>query len=271
MSYSNFKQTFWSKHIQRELEKLCVLQEDCDYQFEGEAKHGEKVKILGVSRPTISTYTGASIGDPETVDDSSMFLEIDQAKYFNFMVDDIDKAQSKEGLMEKLTEEASAGLAEARDSYIASLSTGAGTFSSSTAVSTPEQAKELIDDAFVKLWNNGVKISAKTSIVIPPWFYNIFKNNLIEISTDNTSLIKNGVVGRYNGATVKISDNLYFDGTDFYIMVRTNKAVAFASQIEKTEAYRPHGLFADALKGLDVYGAKVVRPKEMYVIKARKG
>ena len=83
-------------------------------------------------------------------------------------------------------------------------------------------------------------------------------------------LVKKGIIGMYNGAPVKLSNNLYNDGTDDYMMIKTKKAIAFAGQIEKTEAYRPHNLFADALKGLDVYGAKVVRPKELYVIRARK-
>ena len=43
---------------------------------------------------------------------------------------------------------------------------------------------------------------------------------------------------------------------------------AHAGQINETEAYRPEGLFKDAVKGLDTYGAKVVRPKELYVVKA---
>ena len=53
MAYSNFKPLVWSKHIQRELEKATVLQEDCNTEFEGEARQGSRVKILGVARPTI--------------------------------------------------------------------------------------------------------------------------------------------------------------------------------------------------------------------------
>lgn len=79
MAYSNFKPTVWSKHIQRELEKATVLQEDCNTEFEGEAKKGERVKILGVARPTIGTYTGQDIGAPEDVPDTAVYLPIDQA------------------------------------------------------------------------------------------------------------------------------------------------------------------------------------------------
>jgi len=53
-------------------------------------------------------------------------------------------------------------------------------------------------------------------------------------------------------------------------MVRTGRAIAFAGAIDQVEAYRPETLFSDAMKGLNVYGAKIVRPKELQVIKAHK-
>ncbi len=271
MSYENFAPAVWSKHIQHELEKSCVLLEDCNRQFEGEIKHASRVKILGVGRPALFDYTGASIGSPEKVADSSVYIEVEKAKGFNFAVDDIDRAQTTPGLMEALTEESSRALAEARDKYIAEKAKKAGKLSDSTAVSSADDAKSAIDNAFVWLWGNGVKISDGVSIVLPPWYYSLFKDKLTQLFTDNVEMIRKGIIGMYNGAPVKLSDNLYNDNTDDYIMVRTKRAIAFAGALSEVEAYRPADLFADALKGLDVYGAKVVRPKEMYVIKAHKG
>ena len=69
---------------------------------------------------------------------------------------------------------------------------------------------------------------------------------------------------------LQFANNLYNDGTDDYMMIRTKRAIAFAGAIDETEAYRPESFFADAVKGLNVYGAKIVRPKELYVIKAHK-
>ena len=85
-----------------------------------------------------------------------------------------------------------------------------------------------------------------------------------------TELISRGVAGMYDNCKVKMSNNLYNDGTDDYMLVRTNRAIAFAGGIDETEAYRPESYFADAVKGLNVYGGKIVRPKELYVIKAHK-
>lgn len=268
MAYNNFKPIVWSNHIQTELEKASVMQEDCNTEFEGEAKHAARVKILGVSRPTIGTYDGTDIGAPEEVADTEQYLDIDQAKFFNFGVDDVDKAQSIEGLMPALMQESAAALAQERDRFIASKAVDAGKLSGSLAISDAAAAKKAVDDGFVYLWGNDVKINDEVVITVTPWFYNLFKEALTDLYTDNVDLIKRGIVGMYNGAMVKISTNLHNDGTDDYLMIRTKKAIAFAGQINQTEAYRPAQRFQDAVKGLDTYGAKVVRPKELYVIKA---
>lgn len=270
MAYSNFKPIVWSQFIQRELEKKCRLVEDCWKQFEGEARHGKQVKILGVGSPTIGTYTGASIGAPEVLADTAVLLDIDQAKYFNFMVDDVDKAQSVPGLMETLIKEATSKMAQTRDAYVASLAADATAASASTAISTPEDAKRALDEALLTLREHDVDLEDEVVIEVAPFFYQLLRDNLAAVKTDNDELIAHGVVGLYDNCRVKLSNNLYSDGTDTYMMVRTKRAIAFAGAIDQVEAYRPETLFSDAMKGLNVYGAKIVRPNELYVIKAHK-
>lgn len=273
MAYANFKRTVWSKHIQRELAKECNLVADCNTQFEGEAKLGNQVKILGVNRPSISKYNQAEgLGTPETPADNSQLLLIDQADSFNFMVDDIDKAQSVEGLMQTLMKEAVEGMAESRDTFVGSLALGAdaGMISDSAAISTSANAKKAIDNALLALRENNVKLSDNVVITLSPFVYQLFRDALTELKTNNDELIRRGVVGMYDNCEVKVSNCLYNDGTDYHMMVRTKRAIAFASAINDLEPYRPEKFFADALKGLSVYGGKIVRPKELYVIKAHK-
>ena len=271
MAYENFKPTIWSAHIQHELPKFTVFEQDCDYRFKGDVKKGGRVKILGVSRPTIGDYKGTDIGTPEVVPDSSVTLDIDQAKFFNFQVDDVDEAQAKEGLMAALMTESTRAMAETRDKYIAAMATQAGKTSEELTITDEDMAKKAVDDAFVWLWENGVSDKDKVTIYLTPWFYNLFKNKLTALSTDNPAYIKDGVIGIYNKARVKMTNNCHNEGGYDYIMVKTDKAIAFASSIDKVEAYRPQGFFADAVKGLNLYGGKVVRPKEMYTIKAKQG
>ena len=270
MSYNNFKPTVWSQFIQRELEKKCRLVEDCWKQFEGEAKQGKQVKILGVGSPTIGTYNGTSIGAPEVISDTAVILDIDQAKYFNFMVDDVDRAQSVPGLMETLIKEATAKMAQTRDSYVASLAAESENVIEAGQITTPEAAKTALDEALLALRENDVDLEDEVVIEVAPFFYQLLRDNLAALKTDNDELIAKGVVGMYDNCRVKLSNNLYEDGTDTYMMVRTGRAIAFAGAIDQVEAYRPETLFSDAMKGLNVYGAKIVRPKELQVIKAHK-
>ncbi|MBQ8600100.1 MAG: hypothetical protein IJ407_01790 [Clostridia bacterium] len=271
MSFANFKPTIWSHFIQTELEKKCKLVDDCNRQFEGEARLGSRVKILGAAAPEIFDYD-ASVGmsDPQSIEGTSVLLDIDQAKAFNFMVEDLDRLQASPELMPVVLEEAGRKMAAARDSFVASLAKESTYCSNSTKVTTPEAAKTLVDKALLTLRENDVDVADNVTITVSPFFYQLFRDALTELKTNNDELIAKGVVGMYDCARVILSNNLYNDGTDDYMMVRTNKAIAFASAIDETEAYRPEKYFSDAVKGLNVYGGKLVRPKELYVIKAHK-
>lgn len=272
MSYANFKPVIWSKHIQHEKEKLLTFKVDCDYKFEGEAKKGKRVKILNAGKPTIKKYIpGQEIDAPETPADGALYLDIDQYDYFNYGVDNIDRAQATDGLMESLSEETTRGLAAEEDKFIAKVAAlGAGEYNPSSVISTSTNAKKAIDNAFEFLWNGGVTTKDKVTMYLPPWFYLLFQDKLVELKTQNDSLIAKGVLGLYNSANVKMSNQLFNDGTDDYIVVKTSKAVACCNGIDELKPYSPEKSFSDAIKGLNTYGAKVIRPKELFVIKARK-
>ena len=207
---------------------------------------------------------------PQTLQGVSVYLDLDQAKAFNFMVDDLDRLQTNPELMPIVLEEASRKMAVARDTYVASLAKESGFATESTKVTTPAQAKALVDQALLTLREHDVDIADNVSITVSPFFYQLLRDALTELKTNNDELIARGVVGMYDCAKVVLSNNLYNDGTDDYMMVRTNKAIAFASAIDETEAYRPEKYFSDAVKGLNVFGGKLVRPKELVVIKAHK-
>jgi hypothetical protein len=270
MSYNNFVQTFWSSHIQTELEAQCVFTDFTNRQFEPEViKGGAHLKIVGVDRPTIGTYVQGTDINIETVPDNSQFLDITEQDYFAFEVDDVDEAQSKSGLMEALTKEASIALAQETDKFMAGLVANGTKVTKTTAITTEALAKEAVDDAFVKLWKNNVPVTEETELIITPWFYNLFKNCLQGLETNNMKLIKDGIVGYYQNAKVKMSNNIYNTGTYDNMCLRTNKAMAYASQISDTEPFRLEKRFSDALKGLHVYGGKVVRPKEIICLQVK--
>jgi hypothetical protein len=225
MAVTNFIQQIWSKNIQDDLELKCKLVDNCLREYEGDCKHARSVKILGVGEPTIGTYTGAEI-TIEEMDDKGQVLTIDQQNYFAFYVDDVNEAQSVPGLKERYQEKAVHGLAVKRDSYVASLIKGV-TSNVTTATNLTEDAvKSAIDEAIVSLRERN--FDEEGVIEITPSVYNVFKNQLITLSTNNPEYIKKGIVGMYDGFEVMMSNNMAKDSTHQYCDIRGKKAIAFA-------------------------------------------
>ena len=271
---TNFQQTIWSASILRSLEKITSLRNHCDFQYEKESKNAKEVKILSVNRPTIRTYVPGTALVRESAADSSQLLKLDQYRYFNFEVEDIVKAQSVPGLMEALTDEAGKGLALEGDKYVAVVVKAAAD-ESEIAVSTEitlstSNAMASVEEGFATLYANDCKVSDTFYLELAPKVFTTYRQQLTELSTNNPEILKKGAVGKINNAFVCIENCLPESDTAHYNILRTNKAVAFAEQIEKVEKYRPEDAFTDAVKGLYVFGAKLVRPHEIYVMKTKK-
>ena len=281
MAVTNFQQTIWSKSIQKELKTITSLRNHCDFEYEKDSKNAKEVKILSVSRPTIRTYVPGTSLTREGLTDASLTLELDQFRYFDFEVEDIDKAQSVPGLMEDASRQAALGLAEEGDKYVAKLiedgvEAGSNPLGQSASVISLTKANAVasVEDGFTYLYENNCRVNDTFYLEVAPKVFTTYRQALTELSTDNPEILKKGAVGKINNAYVCI-ENLLPTGKvgtgssddTYYNVLRTSKAIAFAEQINKIEAYRPHDAFQDALKGLYVFGAKIVRPKEIYVIK----
>ena len=272
MAYENFIPEIWSEAIQRELEGSYVFAEDCNRQWEGDVKkHGDTVHILGVEKPAIKTLArndaSGEIDGPQEVATNDTTLTIDQIRYFNYMVGDIDKAQAVGGLMDALSKETSECLADAVDTDIAKLA--ANVTNSVTASSvTKENILDYIDSAIEMLYDKKVRNSTELVLTISPKFYTLFKQAYIKLDTNNSAMIKNGRVAQYGNVTVKMSTNVHKASETDHIMIRTKRAIAFAQPLTHVEAYRPEKKFADAVKGFILYGTKIVRPDEIVTIKA---
>ena len=102
MSITHFVPTIWSETLYQELQKNFVAVNHCNRDFEGDIKSkGSTVNICGVGAININDYTkNVDMNNPQELDDSVTKLIIDQAKFFNFQIDDVDKAQSSPKLME---------------------------------------------------------------------------------------------------------------------------------------------------------------------------
>ena len=277
MAVTNFIQSIWSKKIQDDLELKCKLVDNCLRDYEGDVKHAASVKILGVGEPTIGTYNNGEDITIEEMSDRGQLLTIDQANYFAFYVDDVNQAQSVPGLKEKYQEKAVHCLAVKRDQYIANLIKTANIFVKADGTTetidnvttadgkTKEDVKEAIDAAIVALRERN--FDEEGVIEITPAVYNVFKNELITLSTNNPEYIKKGIVGMYDDFEVVMSNGLAKDTTHAYCCVRGKKAIAFAGQINEVEALRAEKRFKDIIRGLDTFGAKVIDEARIQVVK----
>lgn len=272
MAYTNFIPSVWAESINRELERVCVFAEDCNRQYEGDvATKGDSVHILGVGKPTIKSLArenaSGEIDEAEEIEDTSVILNINQIRYFNYKVGDIDKAQAVGGLMDALSQETSEGLANEIDRFIAKMATDDQVSPLNTAPTlvTKDNILSLLDDAIEKLQENDVNMASGITITVSPRFYKLFKQAYINKDTDNSAMLENGRVAMYGNVTVKLSNNVARteDGAVDNIMIRTKRAIAFVNPLTHTEAYRPEKSFADAVKGFVLFDGKVVRPKEI--------
>ncbi len=264
MAVSNFIQQIWSKSILDGLELKVKLVHNCLRTYEGDCKYAQSVKILGVGEPTIRPYSKDTAITVEEMSDEGQILTIDQQNYFAFYVDDIDEAQSVPGLPEEYQRKAVHGLAVARDTYVANLIKGATNVTPATNL-TQDAVKDAIDKGIVALRERN--FDEEGVIEITPAVYNVFKNCLITLSTNNPEYIKKGIVGRYDDFDVCMSNNMAKDSTHAYCDIRGKKAIAFAGQINKVEAMRSEDHFKDLVRGLDTFGAKVIDNDRIQVVK----
>jgi len=278
MSYSNFIPNVWSAEINRELRRLCVFADGTHQKIANKiSNRGESVTFVGIGKPTIHTITkaqrNASISAAEEIEDTSLIMPINTISYFNYKVGDIDKAQAQGNILSAIKGETNEGLANQIDKYIAKLAVAADAklLSGSATSVTSLNAMQTLDAALEVLYKNDVAKNAYIEAIVTPYFYIALKQQYQNLDTNNSGILRNGIVGKYGNVVIKMSNNVHNDGTNDFIMVRTKRAIGYAKPITHTEAYRPESGFADAVKGFILYDAKIIRPNEMVVVKCVKG
>lgn len=271
MAITNFIPEVWSAQLLSSLKKSLVFAGPTvvNRNYEGEiANAGDTVRITSISRPTVADYTKNSTTiTPENLTDAARTLVIDQAKYFAFEVDDIDLRQSANGgaLMSEAADEAAYALADTAYQYVAGLYVGvdAANAISTTSITTAALAVSNLIALKVKLDNANVPTQGRY-VIVPPWYHGLLLGSdlFVRVDASGTSeALRNGMVGRAFGFDVLVSNNcVNVTGDDYIVQAGYPGAFTFAEQIAKVEAYRPESAFSDALKGLHLYGAKLVRP-----------
>ena len=269
MAITNFIPSVWSENLYTQLDKQYIAVANCNREFEGDINHkGAVVKICGVGEIEIKDYTkNSDMTTAQALSDTVKELTIDKAKYFNFQIDDIDRAQSSPKLMNAAMKIAASALANAADLEVYKLFNKAGHTVYHTEV-TENNILDLIIRARTKLYENNVTDAHEVVIeVSPPVAELILKAKIMFGTSDNASTLSNGYIGSICGCSVYVSKNVVVDEDNFHkCFVRTKRAIAFVDQFTEICAYRPESRFADAVKGLHLYGGKIIYPNEIALL-----
>ena len=270
-----FTPTVWSQEIDMGIKEECVANKITNDNYEGEVKNcGDTVKIFIPGDISISPYEQQQdISSPEYPTDGDDSLVIDQQFYFNFAVDDIDALQENVKKLKAYREKAKMAVCNKIDSHVLSLYPEVYSDNIITPDSplATDNVFDIFNDAYTELSEN-YKISNGLLIpaIISPRVQGVIRSYLASRNTPwGDQIAKDGHVGNFAGFALYASKNLSIvqedidtDGTDeevHKIMVGFPDGITRAEQLLKIEDYRPEKKFADAVKGLFVYGAKMLK------------
>lgn len=281
----NFIPEIWSGKLQVKFYKSTVLGEITNNDWEGEIKgQGDTVNIRTIPTITIRDYTKGMNLTNEVPTSTPIELTISNGKYFSVVVDDVDAVQADVKLMDIFTNDASEQMKIAIDSDVlngskaaaatANKGATAGALSGNLNLGTdasPRAASkttvlDIILDMGQALDEQNVPETGRW-LVIPAWMAAIIKGSELRqayLTGDSVTPLRNGKIGMIDRFTVYVSNNLpkTADG-DSYVMGGTSDAISFASQITNVETLRAQSTFGNIMRGLNVYGYKVIKPEAL--------
>lgn len=271
MAISAFKPEVWSAELLVALEKSLVYGATgvVNRSYEGDiSQYGDTVHIVNLADPTIGTYTAHTDITIEDVDDAEQLLLIDQSKYFAFEVDDIEKRQARGDVMSEQARKAAYLLRDVADQHVAAkmaAGVSAGNILAEATLATAASAYDKLVDMAVVLDEDNVPTEGRWVVVTPKFHGLLLKDTRFIAAGDESGagVRANGVIGSAAGFSIRKSNNAPDGpgaGAGKLVIGGYDGAVTFAEQIASVEAFRLEKRFADGVKGLHLYGSKVVRP-----------
>lgn len=272
MAISNFVPEVWSPLILANLRNSLVYGGLCNRDYEGDiANAGDTVHITSFTDPAVRSYTKNTDISWDLLSDATRALVVDQADYFAFTVDDIDRRQALPGFVAKASQGAAYNLANEVDSYVSGLMV---TATDQTAYDLGAQTWDISNnDAYGQIVKFRTQLNKQNIpmqgrwIVVPPEGTEALLNDSRFVTANEsgtTEGLREGNVGRIAGFEVYESNTVPqpTSGT-FHVLAGSPIACTFADQITETEAIRLQGQFGDGIRGLHLYGAKVVYPQAL--------
>jgi len=282
----NFIPEIWSGKLIENFYDTTVLAAISNTDYEGEIKSmGDTVNIRTTPELTIQTYVKGQTLSVENPDKAKLQLLIDKGEYFAAVEDDVDQVQSDINMMDQWSKDASERMKIKIDERVltdmltdvAAANKGAtagrisadlniGVASSPVAITKTNAIDQIINMGTVLDEANCPE--SDRFIVIPAKMAGHIKMSDLKdasITGDGTSPLRNGRLGMIDRFTVYVSHNLYKNGSEFSIIAGHKMGLTFASQMTNMETIRSESTFGNIIRGLQVYGYKVVKPEALAV------
>jgi hypothetical protein len=267
----NFIPEVFSKLLQAKFYSKSILPEISNTDYEGEISgQGDKVIIRTVPAVTINDYAGTITTQELTT--AKIEMLIDKAKYYSFKVDDVLAAQADINMLDGASTDASEGMRIAVETEVlAGAVTGATTIGAQTDVTTANILENILTMS-KQLDELNIPEEGRF-IVLSPEYISMLKQSELRqayLTGDATSPLRNGLVGMIDRFKVFQSNMVYKpasggDAGYTHVLAGHPKALSFASQFTNTETVRMESTFGDQVRGLKVYGSKVVTPDALVV------
>jgi hypothetical protein len=269
MPYDNFVPEIWSQTILKSFNKNSVIAGLVNRDYEGEIKKsGDVVHIRSYGNVTVRDYTRGSAITYETLSDPKQMLTINQQKYFAFRVDDLDMAQADIPVIEGYTQQAAIAVRDVVDAYlyqhyleipVSNIIGGAST----TIAITKTNIYDNITLMAEALDAQNVPQEDRVLIVNPRFKRLLLQSDAFTRATGmGDQAIQNGYLGNVAGFKIYVSTNVpTLAGGVVPILAFQKDFITLASQVSNVENVRPTDMFANAVRGLYLFGSKAVRPE----------
>ena len=280
----NFIPEIWSGKLIENFYDASVLSHISNTAYEGEIKSmGDTVNIRTTPEITVRSYTKGQTLTVEQPEKAKLQLVIDKGEYFACIEDNVDKVQSDINMMDTWSKDASERMKLAIDARVLTdilpdihadnkggtagrISGDLDLGSTGTPVAiTKSNVIDLIVDMGVALDESNCP-STDRWMIIPAKMAGLIKRSDLKdasITGDGTSPLRNGRIGMIDTFTLYVSHNLYVASSKFSIIAGHKMGFTFASQMTEMESLRAESTFGNIIRGLQVYGYKVVKPESL--------
>ena len=286
----NFIPEIWSGKLIENFYDATVLSAISNTDYEGEIRsYGDTVNIRTMPEITLRSYVKGQTLQVEHPDKPKLQLLIDKGDYFACVEDDVDKIQSDVNMMDAWSKDASEKMKIKIDQRvlvdilpdIAATNKGATAGAKTAGFNLGTTGAPLtvtkdgaggttaITDLIVDIGTVLDEANAPESnrfLVLPAKAIGLIKKSELKdasLSGDGTSILRNGRVGMIDRFTIYMSHNLNFSSGKFDVLAGHKMGFTFATQMTEMETIRSEQTFGNVVRGLQVYGYKVVKPEAL--------